>query len=599
MAIQTGGYGVQVMPQLAAIDPRMYAPDPSRILQGAGQGLQFLGQIDQMKAFRAQQAEQDQTRDARIANTKALSDLAVLHAQEERAITDQKTAAALAHLGLATEQDKGALASLPAERAFADLKRGFESTRIGLEGLNLGPDNDLRQKQRGFDTKKLALEDLTLGTDKKRSEDAIDAKTELDRAEAEFRRAEAIRAKAVAKAAELGKPPKDIAGQEFDKKVGELAALTGKQPEQLQKLYESGAVNSRNVPVATELAALGELLKKPEFYLDPYKTITPELRAWLGHDVVQAIANKSGVVAPGNIDLETRPVVKNKDGTVSTVKSVSIGTPQGEVLIPTISPDGKQLTNEQAVELFKQTGQHLGIYATPEAATQAAKEISAEQGKRLESTKEDKSPPKIKIDAKGNIERPEGEAKAKDKGITAGEVATGAGLTALTVASSPTATKALAGLGGKIAKVGSRIWEGKDAAGRFAGGALKTAPQRGLRALGEMGVRGLSLPAAAAYESNNLIGKALSGNDTGDMTAIEGMAAASSTPTDRENQHEAKFDELSHRINTTIRSGNLNDERKRAELERLIKEREIVWTALQNEQHLQDFSQGHSMALGF
>lgn len=86
-------------------------------------------------------------------------------------------------------------------------------------------------------------------------------------------------------------------------------------------------------------------------------------------------------IKAGNIDINNRPVVKNPDGSISTVRTISVGFDEGEYLIPTVSEDGRIMTDDEAIGQFQATGRHFGLFKTPDEATAFAESLHNQQDK--------------------------------------------------------------------------------------------------------------------------------------------------------------------------------------------------------------------------
>lgn len=88
------------------------------------------------------------------------------------------------------------------------------------------------------------------------------------------------------------------------------------------------------------------------------------------------VSNKppDGLITPGNISMDNRPQVNNPDGSISTVRSISIEQDGKTYLIPTVV-NGKVVSNEEAIQHFRATGEHMGVFRDNQSADNEAEKI--------------------------------------------------------------------------------------------------------------------------------------------------------------------------------------------------------------------------------
>ena len=95
----------------------------------------------------------------------------------------------------------------------------------------------------------------------------------------------------------------------------------------------------------------------------------------------------------GNIDLTSRPVAHNDDGSLSTVDSRSYNIDGKEMLLSTVwSKDGKAYhsrSDEEIVQHYYDTGEYLGAFDTPEEADEYAQALHEAQEQRYVAPKKD------------------------------------------------------------------------------------------------------------------------------------------------------------------------------------------------------------------
>lgn len=111
-------------------------------------------------------------------------------------------------------------------------------------------------------------------------------------------------------------------------------------------------------------------------------------------------AKTPGMAETGNINLFEQPRVPNADGSTSTIDSLSVNIDGKEVLLPTVTPDGRHFTGptatEQAVAEYTRTGRHLGIFETPEQANKFAQQLHEDYAAgRFDKTQAKRSGPQF------------------------------------------------------------------------------------------------------------------------------------------------------------------------------------------------------------
>src|SRR5262245_5195420 len=90
-----------------------------------------------------------------------------------------------------------------------------------------------------------------------------------------------------------------------------------------------------------------------------------------------------GQIEKGHIDLTKQPEVKNPDGSISTVRSITVEMDGQHIILPTVHPDGHIMGQAEAIGRYLDTGKHLGKFDTQEAADLQAQAIHEQEAERI------------------------------------------------------------------------------------------------------------------------------------------------------------------------------------------------------------------------
>ncbi|MCU1488298.1 MAG: Phage tail tape measure protein family, core region [Actinomycetia bacterium] len=165
--------------------------------------------------------------------------------------------------------------------------------------------------------------------------------------------------------------------------TGGLADALAGHGQQATEARKAGASASSKAADDAKKAAEEAMRRQEELnkYLEALFKQAADITSNLYRDATQHPLTSAGsrtapgMTEKGNIDLEHRPIAHNKDGSISTVRSISIEIDGKTILIPTVGPGGKIMSNQEAVDRFKKTGENLGTFKDEAAATAYAKSL--------------------------------------------------------------------------------------------------------------------------------------------------------------------------------------------------------------------------------
>lgn len=130
-------------------------------------------------------------------------------------------------------------------------------------------------------------------------------------------------------------------------------------------------------PAFDELYSEG-VWRKAEADLDT----TKEKEYLKNKSLLTYLRSKPNIIRPeveGNIDVENRPKVYDKNGNYQTVKTITREFDGKIVLLPTII-NGKEVSVKEATDHYLNTGEHLGIFKNKEQANKYDKQLHERMG---------------------------------------------------------------------------------------------------------------------------------------------------------------------------------------------------------------------------